>query len=288
MSASIYPADFPYPPHFVEIDGLRIAYFDAGQGKTIFMVHGNPVAGYVYARLMGFLAVDYRCVVVDMPGFGMSDKPACESDYSLERYIDIITKFVRVLNLQDAAIVVHDWGGPIGFGTAVADPHRYSHLIILNTMTTAPMKIMPIYWLPFNVLLRMPRLFAYLVKERNLFQKMGIAIMEPADQAVYFRANHNAQARAAIAALPRLIPHNNRHPNYPVLKHILKQIESWDIPALVLFSDRDSVFTVEQGERFAQRLMNGRFQRISGPKHFLQYERPAEIAALIREFLQTN
>ncbi|MCA9951561.1 MAG: alpha/beta fold hydrolase [Anaerolineales bacterium] len=286
MADSIYPFDFPFQPHFVEIDGLRIAYFDEGQGKTIFMVHGNPVAGFVYVRLMHLLVSDFRCVVVDLPGFGMSDKPELESDYSLEGYISILSEFVQILDLQDVAVVGHDWGGPIGFGTAVTDPQRYSHLIILNTMTEAPMKIMPIYWLPFHVLLRMRRLFAYLVKERNLFQKLGVAIMEPADQELYFRANHNAAARAAIAAFPRLIPHNNRHPSYPVLKQILKKLESWEIPALVLFSDHDSVFTVDQGERFARRLVNGRFQLIAGPKHFLQYERPAEIAAAIRSFLQ--
>lgn len=288
MLDSIYPSDFPFQPRFVEIDGLRVAYFDEGRGKTIFMVHGNPVAGYVYARLMALLVADYRCVVVDLPGFGMSDKPAQESAYSLAWYIDIIKNFVRMLDLQDVVIVGHDWGGPIGFATAVSDPHRYSHLIILNTMTEAPMKIMPIYWLPFHLLLRMRRLFSYLVKECNLFQKMGVAIMELADQEVYFRANHNAATRAAIAAFPRLIPYNSSHPNYPILKQTLTQLESWDIPALVLFSDHDSVFTAAQGQRFARRLVNGRFCLIPGPKHFLQYERPDELNVLIRDFLQTN
>lgn len=285
---SIYPPDFPFQPHFVHINSLRLAYFDEGQGKTVFMVHGNPVAGYVYVELMRLLLPDYRCVVVDLPGFGMSAKPPDEAAYSLTGYIDIIKKFVRVLDLKDMVIIGHDWGGPIGFGTAVQDQNRFSHLIILNTMTEAPMKIMPIYWLAFHGLLRMRRLFAYLVKERNLFQKMGIASMEPQDQAVYLRANHSAATRAAIAAFPRMIPHNRSHPNYPILQEILRQLEAWEIPALVMFSDRDSVFTAEQGEHLAQRLVNGRFQRISGPKHFLQYERPSELAASIREFLQTK
>jgi pimeloyl-ACP methyl ester carboxylesterase len=283
---SIYDAAFPYRPKFVDIDGQRIAYLDEGVGsKTILMVHGNPVSGYIYAPLMRRLLPDFRCVVPDLMGFGMSEKPADEAAYSLTGHIAIMAEFVRRLDLSDAAIVGHDWGGPIGFGAAVQEPERYSQLIVLNTLTESPMKIMPMYWLPFHVLLRMRRLFSYLVRDRNLFQKMGVSIMEAEDQAVYARANHSWATRAGIAAFPRMIPNSVGHPNYPVLKDILERLEAWNIPSLVLFSDHDSVFSAEQGERFARRLSNARFELIQGPKHFLQYEQPDRLGSLIGEFL---
>jgi len=284
--ASIYPSDFPYQPRFLHVNGHRIAYLDQGPNdKTILMIHGNPVAGYVYAKLMALLVSDYRCVVPDLLGFGMSDKPPSEADYSLPGHIAIIEAFVEALDLKDIILVVHDWGGPIGLGAAVRRQERYSRLVFLNTMTEAPMQIRPIYWLPFHILLRLKPLFAYLVKERNLFQKLGVAIMEPQDQAVYFRANHSPETRAAIAAFPRLIPHKRSHPNYPILLEILGAVKAWDIPSLVIFSNKDSVFTAEQGKRFAAQLRNGRFVLVPGVKHFLQHQRPAVIAAEIRAFL---
>lgn len=250
------------------------------------MVHGNPVSGYVYVPLMRLLLPDYRCIVPDLMGFGMSDKPAQEEAYSLAGHIAMMAEFVRQLKLNNLAIIGHDWGGPIGFGAALREPERYAHLIILNTMTEAPMKIMPIYWLPFHILLRTRRLYSYLVKDRGLFQRMGVAVMDPKDQAVYGRANHDPATRAGIAAFPPMIPNSSRHPNYPILQEILSRLESWDIPALVMFSDHDSVFTAGQGERLAEQMVNARFEPIAGPKHFLQYEQPELIARLIRDFLE--
>ncbi len=286
-SGSIYAPDFPYHPKFIQVNGRQIAYFDEGKGpKTILMVHGNPVSGYVYVPLMRLLLPSYRCIVPDLMGFGMSDKPAQEEAYSLAGHITMMAELVSRLKLNNLVVIGHDWGGPIGFGAAVQEPERCTHLIILNTMTEAPVKIMPIYWLPFHILLRMRRLFSYLVKDRGLFQQMGVAVMDPEDQAVYGRANHDSATRAGIAAFPRMIPNSARHPNYPVLKEILSRLKSWDIPALVMFSDHDSVFTAGQGKRFAEQLVNGRFELIAGPKHFLQYEQPELIARLIRDFLE--
>lgn len=283
---SIYPPNYPYQPQFLEINGRRLAYLDEGQGeKTILMVHGNPVSGYVYDRLLRLLVGEYRCVVPDLMGFGLSDKPPSEADYSLPRHIEMIERLVEALDLQETVLVGHDWGGPVAFGAAVRQQSRYSGLVFLNTMTEAPMQIMPVYWLPFHILLRIKGSFAYLVKERNLFQKMGVAIMDPQDQAVYFRANHSPETRAGIAAFPRMIPYKQSHENFPILREILAALKGWDIPSLVIFSDKDSIFSAEQGERFAGQMRNGRFVLVPGAKHFLQYERPSVVAEEIQTFL---
>jgi haloalkane dehalogenase len=250
------------------------------------LLHGNPVSAYVYHRLMRLLLPQVRCVAPDLLGFGMSDKPPTVTDYSLRQHIELMAGLVQALALQEVVLVGHDWGGPIGWGAAVHEPDRYTHLIILNTLTEAPMRIRPVYWLPFHLLRRMPRLFDYLTRRHNLFQKMGTAVMDEADRQPFFRANHSPETRAGIAAFPRMIPHNASHPNYPLLRDILGALTRWDIPALVLFSDHDSVFTAEQGERFARQLKQAQFKLVAGPKHFLQYEAPTQIAQEILAFLE--
>ena len=112
--------------------------------------------------------------------------------------------------------------------------------------------------------------------------------MSETDQNVYFRANHSPETRAGIAAFPRMIPYNENHPNFPFVKHILAEIVDWDIPALVLFSDQDSVFSMEQGRRFAQKMKQAQFKAIKGPKHFLQYQAAGRVASEMMAFLDVE
>lgn len=249
------------------------------------MVHGNPVSGYVYHKLMRLLQGEYRLLVPDLLGFGLSDKPPDEKDYSLVGHIEIIAEFIRALDVREAVLVGHDWGGPIGFGAAISESQRFSHLVALNTLTESPMTIMPMYWLPYHLLLRLRPLSDYLFRQRNLFQRLGVSVMDEQDREVFFRANHSPQTRAGIAAFPRMIPTNAAHPNYEILDGVLQGVQAWQIPSLVLFSDHDSVFSADQGRRFAARLQHARFQLIPGPKHFLQYEAPQAVAAEIGSFL---
>lgn len=271
----------------VEVLGHRIAYRDDGTGEqTLLLVHGNPVSSHVFARLVDRLPDRYRCVAPDLLGFGQSEKPPDEAAYTLPKHIRIVAELVRELDLRDVVLVGHDWGGPIGVGAALDDEDRYAGLVLLNTLTEAPMRIRPRYKLPFHAFLRLDRLADYVVKERNLFQRVIVGSMDESDKAVYLRANDSPETRAGIAAFPRMIPHDRDHPNYPLLRDIMADLEEWDVPALVLFSDRDSVFSAEQGERLAERMADARFGVVEGAKHYLQYERPDEVAAAIEEFIQ--
>lgn len=272
---------------FVEASGHQIGYLDSGAGEqTLLLVHGNPVSSHVYVPLIDRLPDRYRCVAPDLLGFGVSDKPADETAYTLTRHISIITELVRTLDLRDITLVAHDWGGPIGLGAALGDKRRYTHLVLLNTLTDAPMSIPIRYRVPFHVLLRVDRLADYLVKERNLFQKIAVSDMDKSDQGVYFRANDSPATRAGIAAFPRMIPHNREHPNYSRLRTLLTELKSWDIPALVLFSDGDNIFSVEEGKQLTKRIQNARFELVAGAGHFLQYERPDNVASAIDDFLR--
>lgn len=271
----------------VDVHGHQIGYLDSGNGEqTLLLVHGNPVSSHVFARLIDRFPAHYRCVAPDLLGFGRSDKPEAETDYTLPRHIRIIAEFVQTLDLRDIVLVSHDWGGPIGVGAALAEQSRYSNLVLLNTLTEAPVKIPLRYWLPFHAFLRMNRIGGYLMKERNLFQRIAVWDMDKSDQAVYFRANDSPATRAGIAAFPSMIPYNREHSNYSKLRDILSSLEAWDIPALVLFSDGDTIFSVEQGKELARRMDDAEFELVSDAGHFLQYDRPGAVASAIDDFLR--
>ena len=80
------------------------------------------------------VAAGYRCVVPDLMGFGLSDKPTDESTYSLQRHVELVTGLVEKLKLQDITIVGQDWGGPIGLRYAIEHQDNIRALVILNTL----------------------------------------------------------------------------------------------------------------------------------------------------------
>lgn len=276
-------------PRCLALAGQQIAYQDRGVGRRTFLfVHGNPVNSHVFDRLIARLAGNHRCVAPDLIGFGSSSKPTGERAYSLPLHINTVAGLVRELDLRRVVLVVHDWGGPIGLAAALREPERYTHLVILNTMTLPVMRIAPVYQLPFRLFRLAPGMFSWLVRRLNFFQRMGVGIMEPADKALFLQANGSPAARAGIAAFPKMIPHRADHPTAPLLESILRRAVEWQIPSLVIFSDHDSVFSLQEGRAFAASLADSKFVAIRGPRHFLQYEQPDRVAGAIKQFLNTR
>lgn len=77
--------DYPFEPHYVEVEGIRIHYVDEGpsDGNPILLMHGEPSWSYLYRHIIPILAKEgYRVVAPDLVGFGKSDKPSKKSDHS--------------------------------------------------------------------------------------------------------------------------------------------------------------------------------------------------------------
>jgi alpha/beta hydrolase fold len=106
--------DFPYEPRFVEMEGLRMAYVEAGDGQPILMLHGEPTWGYLYRRMTPTLAAVGRVIVPDLIGFGRSDKPVNDNVYSYRSHARWLRCFIEKLNLQQITLVCQDWGGLLG------------------------------------------------------------------------------------------------------------------------------------------------------------------------------
>ena len=104
---------YPFKENYVQIDGVRLHYVDEGSGPAILMVHGEPTWSYLYRKMIPPLVKGgYRCIAPDLMGFGLSDKPEAESEYTLKRHVALITGLVEKLELKDITIVGQDWGGP--------------------------------------------------------------------------------------------------------------------------------------------------------------------------------
>src|SRR3712207_2130172 len=92
-----------------------------------------------------------RCVVPDLPGFGRSDKPTDDGWYSYDRHTAAFASLLDDLDLRDATLVVHDWGGPIGLRTATLErPERIARIVAMNTGVFTGHQEMSEGWLRFR------------------------------------------------------------------------------------------------------------------------------------------
>jgi len=107
-------------------------YIDEGSGPPVVMVHGTPTWSFLYRDLVKALRDRYRCVVPDLLGFGLSDKPTGAS-YRPEDQARRLGRLIDSLALRDITLMVHDFGGPIGLAYAIEHPSNVTRLVLFNT-----------------------------------------------------------------------------------------------------------------------------------------------------------
>ena len=136
--------DFPYKPHYLQYGDLRMAYVDEhiGEASEVFLcLHGEPTWSYLYRKMIPVFLnyttsgqnLSRRVVAPDFFGFGRSDKPSKDSDYSVDFHRESILHLIESLNLTNITLVVQDWGGMIGLTLPITDPSRFKRFCVMNT-----------------------------------------------------------------------------------------------------------------------------------------------------------
>ena len=276
---------YPFEPHYVEQDGLRLHYLDEGEGPAVLLLHGEPTWSYLYRTIIPELVPAARAIAPDYFGFGRSDKPLRVEDYSYDFHVRSIARLVEELDLRDATVVVQDWGGPIGLRIAVEQPERIGKLVIMNTGIGGGRPPSE-EWLRFREWLR--RLGTDVVPGRLV----ALSAVQPiADEVVeaYSAPWPVPESKAAILAFPDLVPFSPDHPDLPAHMAVREQLGHWDRPALVLFSDSDPIFSPRAAERIAAHIPGALEPEIvAGAGHFLQEDQGSVIGRRIAGFVAST
>jgi haloalkane dehalogenase len=265
---------FPYAPKYVDVDGLRLAHIDEGEGPTVVCFHGEPDWSYLYRRMADRLvAAGNRVVCPDLVGFGRSEKPTDQRWYTYERHVEYVTRHLDQVELDDVTVVVQDWGGPIGLRWAVEHADRVGRLVILNTgLFTGRVSKGFMAWRQFAE--RTPDLPIGMIMQ-------GATTTELSDDviAAYEAPFPTPESKAGAQVFPLLVPLSAEDPGASEMAEVQSELSRWQKPALVAFSDTDPVFPFPQaGEVFTNLLPTaGEQVRIAGAAHFLQEDRGPEI-----------
>lgn len=273
---------FPFEPRYREHEGLRLAHLDEGQGRPVLFVHGEPTWSFLWRKvLVPVRDAGFRCIAPDLPGFGRSDKPTDIEWYSYDRHVAALAALVEQLDLRDATIVVHDWGGPIGLRLAVEHPERFERLVILDTGLFTGHQRMTDAWLAFR---------DFVARTEDLPVGMlvrGACKREPPEEviAAYEAPFPNAASKAGARAFPLIIPHTPDAPGAEQGQRVLDALKADRRPTLMLWADSDPVLPLSTGERFAQAIGRERPRVIENASHFLQEDAGEQIGGLIAGWL---
>jgi len=121
-----------------EAGGRTLHVMEAGAGRPVLMVHGNPTWSFLYRKVIAALSgAGLRCVAPDLAGLGFSDRPAADW-HSIENHAACVRELVEGLDLRGLIFVGQDWGGPIGLRALADAPERVGGLVILNTTVGPP------------------------------------------------------------------------------------------------------------------------------------------------------
>ena len=275
---------YPFTPHYVEQDGLRMHYLDEGGGAPILLLHGEPTWSFLYRKLIPSLSRDGRCIAPDYFGFGRSDKPTDRAWYSYDRHFGSIERLVEELDLRELTVVVQDWGGPIGFRLCVTRPERIARLVVLNTGIGA--RAPNDEWLRFQAFMR--RIDTEIVAG----QLIRLSLVQPVSDEVI--AGYDApfpvpESRVGIAMFPELVATDSAHPSAHAMLEVRERLLTFDRPALVLFSDSDPIFGRAAAEAMADLLPAAELDPpLEGAGHFLQEDRGEQIAARIAGWIGSS
>jgi haloalkane dehalogenase len=273
---------FPFEPHYVEQDGLRMHYVDEGDGDPVLLLHGEPTWSYLYRKLIPGLAEVARVVAPDYYGFGRSDKPVDREWYSYDRHYESIERFADELDLLELTIVVQDWGGPIGLRLAVEQPGRVARLVIMNTGVGAG-RAPSEEWLRFREFVR--RVGTDL-QPGQLVRITCVTELPDDVVAAYDAPFPTPESKTGPLRFPELVPTEVDHPSAAKMLEVREALTRWKKPALILFSDSDPIFSPRAGERLAERIPGAEpSETIADAGHFLQEDKGEELGIRIARWL---
>jgi haloalkane dehalogenase len=279
-------AGYPFAPHYVDVDGLRIHYVDEGPrgAAPVLLLHGEPSWSYLYRKVIPVItAAGHRAVAPDLVGFGRSDKPVRREDYTYQRHVDWIRGVIERLDLRGITLVCQDWGGLIGLRLAAEHPERFARIVTANTF-------LPTGDTPAGEAFQMWRKYS---QETPDFHVGGIVRggcagdLSPEVVAAYDAPFPDDRYKAGARQFPMLVPTSPDDPASSPNRKAWEVLRRWEKPFLTAFSDSDPI--TRGGDRFFHDAIPGAkgqpHTTIVGGGHFLQEDKGEELAKVVVDFI---
>jgi pimeloyl-ACP methyl ester carboxylesterase len=248
---------------FQEIAGGKLELLKAGTGRPLVVLHhevGNP--GWL--PFYDMLASDFTVHLPSHPGFGNSERP--EWMRGVRDMAIVYHWLLQKLGLESVAMVGLGFGGWIAAEMAIMCHHRFSHLILVNPMGLQPQRGEILDQFLINTIDYLRSGF----EDQDKFAELYTA--EPSlDQLERWEINREMTSR--IAYKPYMYDQT--------LPHLIGAVS---LPTLIVWGGQNRVVPMVCGQQYRDGIAGARLETVAGAGHFLEVEKPAELAKLVKEF----
>ena len=237
--------DYPFEPHYFDIGEpgdqvLRLHYVDEGpaEAPVVLCLHGEPSWSFLYRKMIPvFSGAGNRVLAPDLIGFGKSDKPADQEDYSYARHVSWIRTWIEALDLHSITLLGQDWGGLIGLRLLTEMPQRFARVSLSNTgLPTGDQKMSEAFdkW----------RAFSQEVVDFDaglICNNFGRGPLAKAEINAYRAPFPDDSYLAGARRFPMLVPATPDDPATEANRAAWQALMNWTKPMLLCFSDGDPV-----------------------------------------------
>ncbi|MGH1356749.1 MAG: haloalkane dehalogenase [Thalassovita sp.] len=283
----------PFEKKRATVLGHEMAYVDEGAGRPVVFLHGNPASSYLWRNIIPYVTDGHRAIAPDLMGMGDSDKPGMIETY--RESAEYLHAFLDSLDLQDAVLVIHDWGSALGWHYARTRPERIAAVAFMEAMAPPfmPIKDMNVLgpeMVQFMTGIRTEGVGEQMILEQNLFldafmRHDGAGLSEEV-MTEYNRPFPTPASRQIILDWPREIPMGGS----PADVHEIVQANSDFVadstfPKLMFHVSPGAVIPIDAAEWIKANLTNIEAVYLGEGGHFIQEQYPDEIGEGLADWL---
>jgi haloalkane dehalogenase len=275
---------YPFQSKWIKLGETELHYVDEGRGDVILFVHGTPEWSFAYRRVIQLLRAKYRCVALDLLGFGLSDKPPGE-DYTCNGHAVRLRQFVEQLGIRQPTFVANDFGGGIALHYAVHHPDNVRAIVLSNTWCWS-LRNDPHYARPIKIARSLFGRFLYLQ------MNFPVTVLMPSaygDRRLLTRDTHRHYKRALPDAASRLSA-------YRFARELMDASPWWEdirsrfsvldqTPVLLLWGLGDKFIPPYELGKWQTAFRNATTRTFETAGHFIHEEKPEAMAQEIEKFL---
>lgn len=257
--------NYPFKENFVDSGdntGMKIHYVDEGlfTSPIILMLHGEPSWSFLY-RDMIKIAVDagYRVIAPDLIGFGKSDKPTEQDDYTYANHLMWLESLLNKLQLTNIHLICQDWGGLLGLRLVAKYPERFCSVVAANTfLPTGDEGASEAFeqWQSFSQLV--PIFPVGDVIQKGSFLELDQSIID-----AYNAPFPSEEYKAGVRKFPILVPISPDNIESNNNRLAWKELGQFTKPFLTVFSDSDPI------TKGAEKALQKRIPGCQGQNHMI-------------------
>jgi pimeloyl-ACP methyl ester carboxylesterase len=267
--------------HYVTVNGLETFVIVMGDGPDVLLLHGDPLNIYSWRHVIEPLAERYRVHAIDLPGYGMSEKPA-DAPYNATWFAGHVEGYLRTAGVEHAVVIGNSMGGEIASEVAALYPRNVRGLVLIAAVGL-PVDDEPDLPLAFRVASWpiVGRLASRLPLRSMIASALRDAYYDPAlvteqDVDAYYAPTRSRNGLTAFFERRSRGPDPDRTP-------IVQRIQA---PTLIILGEVDRLVPLSVGERYRQTIEGSRLVVIEKAGHMPQEERPAEVLAVLDDWLR--